>query len=137
MSEESAQFIADFDFSCEACGKECKKGDTIHDVGNNVWCVDRNCTGGTGTAKQQEPTLANTTAPSQTRTPAQAETPPAPAPTDVSLARQRFNDWLNLHNSVWNSSVELANAADPGGDSRGKIIMAQVFYKTAFAYINP
>ena len=131
MSEvKQKDFVSQFDFTCEACGKKCSTGDAIHDVGNGVWCVDPNCKGGA-------PAEAASSTPGQ---PAQAQSDPpqaaAPPVPPQSIDATHFNEWLKIHSSVWKAAVELAEAADPDGDHRGKLIMAQVFYKTGFGYIT-
>ena len=140
---EVKNFTSGFDFICKACGTEGKKGDVVYKVGNGVWCTDKDCTGvvpdKTAPATAQEAPshpAATATAPEPTPKPA----PESPSPPAKSMAapnaRQRFNEWLGLHNSVWTTSISLADTADPNAEARSKIIMAQVFYKTAFNYIN-
>ena len=132
MSEtttEQKSFTSRFDSTCVECKKSWKTGDKLYKVGDR-WCRDPNCGSAQADTKTEDAPQTEEAQPASTAT-----TTPAAAPSLDRFAGP-FENWLALHNRVWNAAIDLANSADPTADHRGKMIMAQVFYKKGIDTVN-
>lgn len=123
-------FTTQADFVCNTCGTTCKSGAKIYN-NNGAWCINPKC--GPAPADWEQTKAAQAEA-AQIQ-PAPASPPAARSPTP-GPGMVRFNEWIAIHNAVWPTCIDLANSAVPSGEQRDKHIVAQVFYKTAFGYIN-